>query len=106
MKRGLIGVFARHPTAANLLMVIMIISGLFALNRMNTQFFPDFGIDIVYVSVEWSGASAEDVDSNIVQAIEPEVRFLDGVVFIENPTAHHVEHGIREVANVAATVGG
>ena len=79
MKRGLIGVFARHPTAANLLMVIMIISGLFALNRMNTQFFPDFGIDIVYVSVEWSGASAEDVDSNIVQAIEPEVRFLDGV---------------------------
>jgi len=79
MKGGLIGIFARHPTAANLLMIIMIISGLFALHRMNTQFFPDFGIDIVYVSVEWSGASAEDVDSNIVQAIEPEVRFLDGV---------------------------
>ena len=79
MSGGLIGVFARHPTAANLLMAIMIISGLFALHRMNTQFFPDFGIDIVYVSVEWSGASAEDVDSNIVQAIEPEIRFLDGV---------------------------
>lgn len=76
---GLIGVFARHPTAANLLMIIMIISGFFALNRMNTQFFPDFGIDIVYVSVEWPGASAEDVDSNIVQSIEPEVRFLDSV---------------------------
>jgi multidrug efflux pump subunit AcrB len=76
---GLIGVFARHPTAANLLMVIMIISGFFALNKMNTQFFPDFGIDIVSVSVEWPGASAEDVDSNIVQAIEPEVRFLDSV---------------------------
>ena len=79
MSGGLIGVFARHPTAANLLMAIMIISGLFALHRMNTQFFPDFGIDIIYVSVEWSGASAEDVDSNIVQAIEPEIRFLDGV---------------------------
>jgi len=76
---GLIGVFARHPTAANLLMVIMIISGFFAINQMNTQFFPDFGIDIVSVSVEWPGASAEDVDSNIVQAIEPEVRFLDSV---------------------------
>ena len=34
------------------------------------------------------------------------VRFLDGVVFIENPTAHHVEHGVREVANVASAIGG
>lgn len=76
---GIIGLFARHPTAANLLMVIMIISGFFAIHKMNTQFFPDFGIDIVYVSVEWPGASAEDVDTNIVQAIEPEVRFLDSV---------------------------
>ena len=46
---------------------------------MNTQFFPDFGIDIIVVSVRWPGASAADVDSNVVQAIEPEVRFLDGV---------------------------
>ena len=76
---GLIGLFARHPTAANMLMAIMIICGLFALARMNTQFFPDFGIDVVSISVEWPGASAEDIDSNIVQAIEPEVRFLDGV---------------------------
>ena len=77
--RGLIALFARHPTAGNLLMVAMIIVGLFSLDRMNTQFFPDFGIDIIVVSVRWPGASAADVDSNIVQAIEPEVRFLDGV---------------------------
>jgi len=76
---GLIGLFTRHPTAANLLMAVMIISGLFALDRMNTQFFPDFGIDVIAVDVDWPGASAEDVDTNIVQAVEPEVRFLDGV---------------------------
>ena len=76
---GLISLFARHRTAANLLMVLMIVTGLFALTRMNTQFFPDFGIDIVSVSIEWPGASATDVDQNIIQAVEPEVRFLDGV---------------------------
>ena len=76
---GLTGVFARHPTAANLLMIFMVIGGLFAYSRLNTQFFPDFAIDWIQVSVEWSGASAEDVDANIVQAIEPEVRFIDGV---------------------------
>lgn len=75
----LIALFTRHRTAANLLMVLMIIAGLFSLTRMNTQFFPDFGIDIVVVSVAWPGASASDVDQNIVQAIEPEVRFLEGV---------------------------
>ncbi|HAT36593.1 MAG TPA: AcrB/AcrD/AcrF family protein, partial [Rhodospirillaceae bacterium] len=78
-KSGLIGLFVRHPTAANLLMVVMIVAGLFALRQTNTQFFPDFGIDWVSVEVEWPGASAEDIDDNIVQAIEPEVRFLDGV---------------------------
>ncbi|MCH9020030.1 MAG: efflux RND transporter permease subunit [Proteobacteria bacterium] len=79
-----IGIFTRHPTAANLLMVLMVIAGVFALTRLNTQFFPDFGIDWVQVSVEWPGASAEDVDENIVQAIEPEVRFLDGVKLVRS----------------------
>jgi len=78
-RRDLMSIFARHPTASNLLMMAMILAGIFALMRMNTQFFPDFGIDIIAIEVEWSGAGAEDVDSNIVEAIEPEVRFLDGV---------------------------
>ncbi|MCW9040533.1 MAG: efflux RND transporter permease subunit, partial [Rhodospirillales bacterium] len=78
-KTGLIGLFIRHPTAANLLMAVMVIGGIFALSRINTQFFPDFGIDIISVQVKWPGAGAEDMDSNVVEAIEPEVRFLDGV---------------------------
>ena len=76
---GLLHVFVRHPTAAHLLMGLIILVGVFALNRLNVQFFPDFGIDQFTVSVEWPGASAADIDATIVQAIEPEVRFLDGV---------------------------
>ncbi len=78
-KADIIGLFTRHPTAANLVMVLMIIAGLFALHKMTTQFFPDFGIDIISVTVEWPGASATDVDNNIVQPIDREVRFLDSV---------------------------
>ena len=76
---GLIRTFVRHPTAANLLMALMIVLGLFSLAKLNTQFFPDFGIDVVSITVEWPGASAEDIDANVVEAIEPEVRFLDNV---------------------------
>lgn len=83
-KNDLIGLFTRHRTAANLLMILMLIAGFFGLNRMTTQFFPDFGIDVVTVSVVWSGASASDVDNNIIQAIEREVRFIDGVKSVKS----------------------
>ncbi len=75
----LIAFFTRHRTAANLLMAMLVIFGALGLIRMNTQFFPTFSIDWISVSVTWPGASAEDVDANIVAVIEPEVRFLDNV---------------------------
>ncbi len=83
-KRDSIGLFARHRTAANLLMVLMLVAGAFGLNRMTTQFFPDFGIDMVLVTVVWPGASAGDVDGSIVQAVEREVRFIDSVKAVKS----------------------
>ncbi len=75
----LIALFARHPTAANLLMILMLIGGIFSLGKLNTQFFPDFSVPVITVKVSWPGASAEDVESIILDALEPQLRFLDGV---------------------------
>ncbi len=77
--QGFLSFFARHRTAANLVMIMMMLAGVIGIMRMKTQFFPDFGIDTVLTIVAWPGASAGDVDSNIVQPIDREVRFLDGV---------------------------
>ena len=76
---GVVSLFARHPNAANLVMVLMVIFGVFSLGRINTQFFPTIETNAVNVTVSWSGASAEDVSANVLQIIEPEVRFVDGV---------------------------
>jgi len=84
----LIRLFAQHRNAANLLMAVMIVLGVVSLLRLNTQMFPDFGIDVVSVTVDWPGASASDVEGNIVEAIEPEVRFLDAV---DKVTSYAVE---------------
>lgn len=81
---SLVSVFVRHRNAANLLMALMLIAGVFGLTKLNTQFFPDTGLDFVTISVVWPGASAEDADSNIANAIEPEVRFLDGVKKVDS----------------------
>jgi multidrug efflux pump subunit AcrB len=71
--------FTQHRTAANLLLVLMLVCGTIATSKINRQFFPDFGIDIITVSVSWPGASASDIEQNIIQSIEPELRFLNGV---------------------------
>ena len=76
---GLIRVFVRHPTAANLLMAIMVLVGVFGLYRLNTQFFPTIEIPIIRVSIAWPGSSASDVEENILDGLEPELRFLDGI---------------------------
>ena len=71
--------FIRHNTAANLLMILMLVIGFLSLDRLNRQFFPSFDVEVVAVSVTWTGATAEDVDANIVQPLEPELRTISSV---------------------------
>ncbi|MBC7133403.1 MAG: efflux RND transporter permease subunit [Roseovarius sp.] len=77
--RGLISVFTRHRTAANLLLVLLVALGLLAVPNMRAQFFPDVVIDNITVSVAWEGASAEDMDRAIVQLVEPALLAVEGV---------------------------
>ncbi len=76
---GILSYFARHRTAANLLLVVLIMLGVAALPNMRAQFFPDVIVDNVTVSVQWDGAGAEDVDSAIVQLLEPSLLAVEGV---------------------------
>ena len=77
--KGILSYFVRHGTAANLLLVILIMAGFSAAPQMRAQFFPDVIIDNVTVSVNWDGAGAEDVDSAIVQVLEPVLLSVEGV---------------------------
>ncbi len=76
---SVIALFARHRTAPNLLLALMVIAGIYGIFKLNAQFLPEVGIDYVNVRVEWPGAAAEDVDAKLVQAIVPDVRFLNDV---------------------------
>ncbi|MBK1635569.1 efflux RND transporter permease subunit [Rhodovulum adriaticum] len=81
---GVLSYFTRHRTAANLLLVILIVAGLAAAPRMRAQFFPDVVIDDVTVAVTWEGAGAEDVDAGIVQVLEPVLMAVEGVESTES----------------------
>ncbi|WP_239113568.1 efflux RND transporter permease subunit [Shimia biformata] len=81
--QGLLSYFTRHRTAANLLLILMIVAGLAATPRMRAQFFPDVIVDSVSVSVAWDGAGADDVDAAIVQVLEPALLAVEGVASSE-----------------------
>jgi len=77
--RGVIGMFARHKVAPNLLMIIMILAGIIALMKLNVQFFPTFTLDYASVKVIWPGANAQDVEKSITEPVERVLRNLDGL---------------------------
>ncbi|WP_102110366.1 efflux RND transporter permease subunit, partial [Oceaniglobus roseus] len=89
---GLLAYFARHRTAANLLLVVMVALGIAAAPQMRAQFFPDVVLDTVSVSVRWDGAGAEDIDSGIVQVLEPALLAVEGV---ESTTSQSSEGSAR-----------
>ncbi|WP_371056187.1 efflux RND transporter permease subunit [Rhodosalinus sp. K401] len=76
---GILSYFTRHPTVANLLLVLLLVAGLVSVPNMRAQFFPDVVVDDITVSVAWQGAGAEDVDGAIVQVLEPALLAVDGV---------------------------
>ena len=86
-KTDLLGLFAHHKVASNLLMVMMIIGGLVGLDKMNIQFFPTFELDFIRVSVVWSGASAEDVERGITTPLEQRLKNVDQLRNITSTSA-------------------
>ena len=76
---GILSYFARHRTAANLLLVVLVVLGVVSFPNMRAQFFPDVVIDEIDISVRWDGAGAEDVDAGIVQLLEPTLLSVEGV---------------------------
>ncbi len=80
---GILSYFTRHRTAANLLLVMMVVAGLAAFPQMRAQFFPDVVSDDIDVVMTWEGAGAEDVDTAIVAVLEPALLLVPGVVASE-----------------------
>jgi multidrug efflux pump subunit AcrB len=76
---GLLSYFVRHRTAANLLLAVLLVAGMAAAPNMRAQFFPDVIIDNVTVNTVWRGAGAEDVDTAIIQVLEPALLAVEGV---------------------------
>ncbi len=78
-RRGTIRWFASNPVAANLVMLLLLVGGLFSTCTIKQEVFPEFRLGIIRVLVPYPGASPDEVEQGIVLAVEESVRGLDGV---------------------------
>lgn len=61
--------FVAHPTAANLLLILMLAIGAFAAPTLKRETFPDFLPSEVSIQVEYRGAIAADVEEEICRRL-------------------------------------
>jgi len=69
--------FGRHPTAANLLMIGILVLGLVALPGLQRETFPKLALDKIQVMVVYPGATAEEVENAICQRLEEAVNGIN-----------------------------
>ena len=78
--KGMIVWFARNGVAANLLMALILLLGVHALmNKIPTEVFPDFQLDMVTVAVPYRGATPGEVEEAVVIRIEESIQDLQGI---------------------------
>lgn len=69
--------FAGHPTAANLLLIVLLAVGVFAAPSLKRETFPDYRPVEVSIEVTYRGATAADVEDEICGRVHDAVNGVD-----------------------------
>jgi len=77
--KGIIAWFANNHVAANLMMIIIIMAGLFSVATITKKAMPDIDLPIIQVRMAYPGATPADVEKGIVILIEEAVEDVDGI---------------------------
>ena len=74
-----IGWLARNPVAANLLMMLIVVSGFTGAAAVTEEVMPELDLRRIRVQVPYLGAAPEEAESGVVVRIEEAVQNIDGV---------------------------
>jgi multidrug efflux pump subunit AcrB len=77
--QGPISWMAGNSVAANLIMAVLLVGGLYMGFNIKQEVFPEFSLDIVNISIAYPGASPEEVETGILLAIEEAIQDLEGI---------------------------
>lgn len=94
--------FTAHPTAANLLMILLMVLGVLSIPEMKRETFPSFKRVKVEIQIPYPGASPEDVEQAICLPMEDA---LDGVNHLTELTCQATEGMATTTAEMDRSTG-
>jgi multidrug efflux pump subunit AcrB len=94
---------SRNHVAANLLMGLLVLSGLLALVGTKKETFPEFSLDVIQVQMPYLGASPAEVEAGVVSRIEERLIGIEGIDRITS-TASQSMGSIRLELELGANV--
>ncbi len=90
VSKGPIAWMAGNSVVANLIMAICLIGGLVMGFQLKQEVFPDFTMDMVTITVLYPGASPEEVENGVVQAVEEAIEGVEGIDEITSTSSESV----------------
>jgi multidrug efflux pump subunit AcrB len=77
--KSLIAWSVKNWQAMNVVMLGVLILGGWSLSQLRRDFWPDFELYIIQISVVYPGASPDEIEEGILEKIEESIRTVDGV---------------------------
>ena len=107
---SIINYVTRHRVSANVLMLVFILAGAWAISKLNTRFFPEFTTNRISTTVSYSGADSAEVEETVVIPLENALRSISnieemyayaregsGVVYLEFPEGADMEKALSDI---------
>ena len=69
----------KNHVTVNLVMVFIIVAGLVTVMKMRREMFPQFALDMIFISVDYPGSSPEEVEEGICIKIEEQIEGIEGI---------------------------
>jgi len=81
--KSLIKILLKNPVFVNMIMFIVLVSGIIGAFSMTRELFPKFDLDMVSVSVVYSGADPAEIEESICLKLEEAIDGIEGVKEIQ-----------------------
>ena len=95
--RRILEAFAGNTVFANIVLLLIFLSGALAVNSMIREIFPEFSLDMITISVSYPGADPEEVEEGISQKIEEALETVDGIKQYTTKSSENVSQTQIEV---------
>ncbi|MEW5249396.1 efflux RND transporter permease subunit [Microbulbifer sp. 2201CG32-9] len=77
--QGIISWFVRNSKAANLLMIMIMVGGVFGIMHIGREVFPTLNPGIVRVNISYPGAGPAEVEQQVTQRVEQAISEVKGI---------------------------